>query len=93
MSVPHPTLQKGDIPPIMSTATSSSALYSFRLLEALRSDDPARVQPFIEELRPSRGSVEGQEDTARAGKLLGMAVRVASGSFSPGPNAMCVDDS
>ncbi|ORY26692.1 putative Oxysterol-binding protein [Naematelia encephala] len=68
--------------PTISIANSltapSSALYNFRLLEALRSDDPAQVQPFLDELRPSSSSVGGQEDVSKAGRLLGMAVRVAS---------------
>ncbi|WWD19523.1 hypothetical protein CI109_103984 [Kwoniella shandongensis] len=72
----------------MSTSASSStllsqgappaALYNFRLLSALRSDDPAQVQPFLEELKPSNHSAEGLEDLEKAGKLLGMAVRIAS---------------
>lgn len=61
--------------------TPNVALHNFKLLEALRSDDPAKVKPFLDELRPSSGSVEGQEDAAKAGKILGMAVRVASGTF------------
>ena len=65
---------------LSSTAsTPASALYNFRLLEALRSDEPAKVQPFLDELRPSSSSADGMEDATRAGKLLGMAVRVASG--------------
>ncbi|OCF40792.1 oxysterol-binding protein [Kwoniella heveanensis CBS 569] len=56
----------------------ASALYNFKLLSALRSDDPAQVQPFLDELRPSSRSVEGQEDLEKAGRLLGMAVRVAA---------------
>ncbi|CAD6572572.1 MAG: hypothetical protein TREMPRED_000577 [Tremellales sp. Tagirdzhanova-0007] len=64
---------------LSSTAsTPASALYNFRLLEALRSDEPAKVQPFLDELRPSSSSAAGMEDATRAGKLLGMAVRVAS---------------
>jgi hypothetical protein len=33
----------------------------------------------LEELKPSANSAEGQEDTYKAGRLLGMAIRVASG--------------
>jgi hypothetical protein len=71
-----PPIDKGNTPSTMSTATSSTALYSFKLLEALRSDDFTKVQPFVDELRP--------EDTGKTGKLLGMAVRVASGIFGIG---------
>ncbi|WVR07787.1 hypothetical protein IAU60_004830 [Kwoniella sp. DSM 27419] len=60
------------------SAAPASALYNFRLLAALRSEDPAQVQPFLDELKPSAHSVEGQADMDKAGKLLGMAVRVAS---------------
>ena len=71
------------VPSLLSfTSASTNALYNFRLLEALRSDDPAKVQPFIDELQPSARSVEGQEDVAKAGRLLGMAVRVASGEWN-----------
>lgn len=62
------------------TSTPASALYNFRLLEALRSDDPRRVQPFLDELQPSTMSADGMEDAAKSGKVLGMAVRVASGT-------------
>ena len=55
-------------------ATSApNALYNFRLLEALRSDDPSKVDPFLQELGG------GQDDDSKAGRLLGMAVKVASG--------------
>lgn len=65
---------------MLSTAsTPASALYNFRLLEALRSDDPGKVQPFLDELRPSTMSANGMQDEMKAGKLLGMAVKVASG--------------
>nr|XP_019044285.1 oxysterol-binding protein [Kwoniella bestiolae CBS 10118]OCF23215.1 oxysterol-binding protein [Kwoniella bestiolae CBS 10118] len=61
-----------------ASGASATALYNFRLLSALRSDNPSEVQPFLDELRPSTSSVEGQEDLDKAGRLLGMAVRVAS---------------
>ncbi|WVQ67040.1 uncharacterized protein L199_005233 [Kwoniella botswanensis] len=61
-----------------ASGASATALYNFRLLSALRSDNAAEVQPFLDELRPSTKSVEGQEDLDKAGRLLGMAVRVAS---------------
>lgn len=53
---------------------SNSALYNFKLLAALRSGNPSDVQPYLDELKagPDGG----------AGRLLGMAVRVASGEFS-----------
>ena len=54
-----------------------AALYNFRLLEALRSDDPQQVQHFLDEL--AKSSSNGQPDVEQAGRLLGMAVRVASG--------------
>ena len=62
-----------------TTSTPSSALYNFKLLEALRSDDPKQVHPFVDELKPSPTSAAGQADVLKAGNLLGMAVRVASG--------------
>ncbi|WVR00350.1 hypothetical protein IAU59_007493 [Kwoniella sp. CBS 9459] len=61
-----------------ASSAPASALYNFKLLSALRSDDPAQVQPFLDELKPSTKSVEGQEDLEKAGKLLGIAVRVAA---------------
>ncbi|KAL7418318.1 hypothetical protein Q5752_006776 [Cryptotrichosporon argae] len=60
---------------LLSTATPSSALYNFRLLSALRSENPSAVQPFIDELS---SSPEGLAPDAAAGRLLGMAVRVAT---------------
>jgi hypothetical protein len=59
-------------------AMPADALRNFKLLSALRADDPAAVQPFLEEL----GSDTGQGRDAKAGQLLGMAVRIASGQFS-----------
>ena len=68
------------VSPIKKNApTSSMALHNFKLLEALRSDDPRQVQPFLDELKPSPGSIAGQDDMGKAGSLLGMAVKVASG--------------
>nr|XP_018260745.1 oxysterol-binding protein [Kwoniella dejecticola CBS 10117]OBR82903.1 oxysterol-binding protein [Kwoniella dejecticola CBS 10117] len=61
-----------------ASGASANALYNFRLLSALRSDNPSEVQPFLDELRPSTHSAEGMEDLDKAGRLLGMAVRVAS---------------
>lgn len=67
---------------LLSTGNApNNALYSFKLLEALRSDDPTLVRPFVDELQPSGGSLSGQEDALKAGQLLGMAVRVASGVY------------
>lgn len=57
------------------SSTTSNALYSFRLLSALRSDDPSAVQPFLDDLQKS----EGDERDRKIGQLLGMAVRIASG--------------
>lgn len=53
----------------MSQTTSSQALYNFRLLSALRSDDAAQVQAFID---------EAANDPARSGVLLGTAVKVGT---------------
>ncbi|WRT70348.1 uncharacterized protein IL334_007346 [Kwoniella shivajii] len=61
-----------------ASGASANALYNFRLLSALRSENPSEVQPFLDELKPSSNSVGGQEDLEKAGKLLGMAVRIAS---------------
>lgn len=46
-------------------------LYNFRLLSALRSGNLQEVQPYIDELTSN--------PEASPGRLLGMAVRVASG--------------
>ncbi|WVQ84916.1 hypothetical protein IAT38_007079 [Cryptococcus sp. DSM 104549] len=62
---------------ILSQSAPPSALYNFRLLAALRSEDPAQVQPFLNQLKPGKTGDE-QEDLDKAGQLLGMAVRVAS---------------
>jgi len=51
------------------------ALRNFKLLSALRADEPAAVQPFLTELRSANKS----ERDVKAGQLLGMAVRIASG--------------
>jgi hypothetical protein len=60
--------------PSASITSSASALYNFKLLAALRSENAAEVQPFLDELRPSSRSAEGLEDAGKAGRLLGMAV-------------------
>lgn len=57
----------------MSSSTSSSALYNFKLLQALRSDDPSQVQPFLDEVKG---------DPTRAGNLLGMAVKIGTSEYS-----------
>lgn len=69
----------------LSTSTSSnsnlslsappSALYNFRLLSALRSEDASEVQQFLNQLKAAGGTEEQME---KAGQMLGMAVRVAS---------------
>jgi hypothetical protein len=56
-------------------AMPADALRSFKLLSALRADSPTSVQPFLEEL----GSESGAERDVKAGQLLAMAVRIASG--------------
>lgn len=56
----------------MSKATPSQALYNFRLLSALRSDDATQLQPFLDALKG---------DASRAGVLLGMAVKVGTGEL------------
>ena len=56
----------------MAQATSSQALYNFRLLSALRSDDASQVQAFI---------AESEGDPARSGALLGTAVKVGTSEF------------
>ena len=68
----------------MLSASAPNALYNFRLLEALRSDDPKQVQPFLDELKggSTAGQAPGPEAEDKAGRLLGMAVRVASGEFT-----------
>ncbi|BEI80271.1 hypothetical protein CcaverHIS002_0108000 [Cutaneotrichosporon cavernicola] len=53
-----------------SPVSTNAALYNFKLLEALRSGNGAEVQPYLDELKTAP---EGS-----AGRLLGMAVRVAS---------------
>jgi hypothetical protein len=58
--------------PNMSQATSSQALYNFRLLSALRSDDASQVQAFID---------EAEGDPTRSGALLGTAVKVGTSGY------------
>ncbi|KAK4689354.1 oxysterol-binding protein 1, partial [Tremellales sp. Uapishka_1] len=58
--------------------TQATALYNFRLLSALRSENPQDVQPFLDELQPSSRSAAGMEDLEKVGRLLAMAVRVGS---------------
>ena len=56
-------------------AVPADALYNFKLLSALRADDPQAVQPFLDQLGSSN---DGSRDV-KAGLLLAMAVRIASG--------------
>lgn len=56
---------------------TTNALYNFRLLSALRSDDPSTVQPFLDDLQKG----DGTEKDRKVGRLLGMAVRIASGAL------------
>lgn len=60
---------------LSSAAATNTALHNFKLLEALRSDDPAVLQPFLSELKPGASG----EDAVKTGRLLGMAARIASG--------------
>ncbi len=53
---------------------ANSVLYNFRLLSALRSDDPAQVQPFLEEAK-----------TGGTGELLGTAVKVGTSRLTHQP--------
>jgi hypothetical protein len=53
----------------------ADALRNFKLLSALRADDPAAVQPFLEETKSESDS--GRD--VKIGQLLGMSVRIASG--------------
>jgi hypothetical protein len=59
-----------------TTSTPTDALYNFRLLSALRSDDVSEVQPFLEGLQ---GGTQADREI-RTGQLLGMAIRIASGT-------------
>jgi hypothetical protein len=56
-------------------AVPADALYNFKLLSALRADDPQAVQPFLDQL----GSSNDASRDVKAGLLLAMAVRIASG--------------
>lgn len=56
-------------------AVPADALYNFKLLSALRADDPQAVQPFLEQLESSSDSSRD----VKAGLLLAMAIRIASG--------------
>jgi hypothetical protein len=56
-------------------ASTPSVLYNFRLLAALRSDDPAQVQPFLDEA--------ANTGPAQTGALLGMTVRVGTRESTP----------
>lgn len=66
-----------------TTSTPTDALYNFRLLSALRSDDVSAVQPFLEGLQG--GTPDDRE--IRTGQLLGMAIRIASGARNQGERA------
>ena len=59
-------------------AMPADALRNFKLLSALRADSPTSVQPFLEEL----GLGSNPERDVKAGQLLAMAVRIASGQFT-----------
>jgi hypothetical protein len=72
--------------PVSLSHAPAEVLYNFKLLEALRSDDPAQVMPFLAELKAGASAAENQQDAAKAGRLLGMAVKVASGKF----NLFCI---
>ncbi|WVQ73019.1 hypothetical protein IAR50_002582 [Cryptococcus sp. DSM 104548] len=61
----------------LSTNAPPSALYNFRLLAALRSEDPIQLQPFLNQIKTGPNG----EDIEKAGQLLGMAVRVANVSI------------
>lgn len=61
--------------PNLSSSAPPSALYNFRLLSALRSEDASEVQQFLNQLKAAGGA---EEQIEKAGQLLGMAVRVAS---------------
>lgn len=56
----------------------TDALYNFRLLSALRADDVSAVQPFLEGLQGG----DPNDREIRTGRLLGMAIRIASGGSS-----------
>ena len=56
----------------MAQPTSSQALYNFRLLSALRSDDASQVQAFID---------EAAGDPSLSGALLGTAVKVGTSEY------------
>lgn len=56
----------------LASSTPSSALHNFRLLAALRSGDPQEVQPYLDDLKNAPAE-------AGPGRILGMAVQVASG--------------
>nr|ODN99988.1 oxysterol-binding protein [Cryptococcus depauperatus CBS 7855] len=58
----------------LSQSTPPSALYNFRLLAALRSEDTLEVQLFLNQIKDGNG-----DERSKAGHLLGMAIRVASG--------------
>lgn len=63
-------------------ASTASVLYNFRLLAALRSDDSAQVQPFLDEVSGA--------GTAQGGSLLGMAVKVGTSEYGSGVELISV---
>lgn len=69
--------------------SASEALYNFRLLAALRSDDLSAVQPFLLEL--AQGDDKTRVD--REGQLLGMAIKVASGKLNHVPRSQVANES
>lgn len=50
--------------------SGSSVLYNFRLLAALRSDDPSQLHTFLDD-----------EGHAQTGALLGMAVKAGTSEY------------
>lgn len=75
LHIPVLTIDLTVIAPTNDAMNTTNALYNFRLLSALRSDDPSAVQPFLDDLQ---NGDEAEKDR-KAGRLLGMAVRIASG--------------
>lgn len=57
-------------------------LYKVKLLEALRSGDPALIQPFLDEISRARaGQIDGSEDYNMGAAALHLAIRCASGQY------------
>lgn len=77
MSSSHLAHSLAPPPPAPRAVNDADALYSFKLLEALRSGEIARIHPFLNDLTKT-----GADEDA-AGSLLAKAIKCATCPFPP----------